>query len=315
MSRPAPTIRFAVFNDLHAQFAPSQTMHPGYPGAATRAEWLFEQLEPGGSLADLDFVMGGGDLIHGENLAAIEVEMAALKKRLDRLPKPFFPCCGNHEVQQREGDDAFESPYRKAFGDDRFDYAIPAGAAEIIVINNAGTYHVGGARREARFHNLQRLLTARPGVPKIVLCHVPLVTFRDPAIFRRSFHWISWCCLEGEILDYLDHHGADVQLVVSGHLHITGRTERQGLNHLVTSGTASFPHDFPVITVTPEFIEVEVRTLPAELHELRTIIHGPPFHRTAYTDADHPTHHEYLRGLPHERAFRLPLPTPDAVNR
>jgi hypothetical protein len=300
-------VRFAVFNDAHAQFAPSEEMCPGYPGANERAEWFLSQVSPGGALGDVDFIMGAGDFIHGENLESIGIEMAALKQRLAKLPVPFYPCCGNHEVRQQEGDAAWEAPYAQAFGPDRFDYAILAGAAEIIVLNNAGTYHVSAARREARVKNFRRLLTARPGVPKIVVVHIPLLPVRDNAVLRESFGFLSYKTLEVELIDALEVEGRDVRLVISGHLHLTGMVQSGEVRQLVTSGLASFPHDYPVVTVKPGSIDVEVRTLPAELHELRTNLHGVPRYKKDYTDDAHPTAETYLRGNPAERNFSILL--------
>jgi 3',5'-cyclic AMP phosphodiesterase CpdA len=300
------SVRFAVFNDLHAQWAPGAT-EPGYPGANERADWLLAQVAPGGALADIDFVVAAGDLIHGENLAAITAEMAELKKRVVALPVPFYPCCGNHEIRESEGDAAYEAPYRAAFGADAFDYAIPAGAAEIIVLNNGGTFHVTASRREARYDAFKRMLTARPEVPKIVVCHVPLVPVRDRDVLRESFGFRTYNTVEAELLDLLDVHGGAVRLVVSGHLHLTGAVERCGVKHLVVSGTASFPHDYAVVAVTRQAIEVEVRSLPENLHEPASNIHGTPRYARDYTDAAHPTAAGYLRGNAAERRFLAPL--------
>lgn len=301
---PAP-VRFAVFNDLHAQWAPG-AKEPGYPGANARADWLLAQVAPGGTLADIDFVVGGGDLIHGESLGAIAAEMRALKQRLARLPVPYFPCCGNHEIRQAEGQAAYEKPYRRAFGAAKFDYAIPAGAAEIIVLNNGGSFHVTSARREERYRALGRLLATRPEVPKILVCHVPLVPVRDRDTLRESFGFISYRTLEGELLDLLDAKGGAVRLVVSGHLHLTGMVVRKGVRHLAVAGTASLPHDYAEVTVMARAIKVEVRSLPKHLHNPATNIHGLPRHARDYTDATHPTARSYLRGTAQERCFEIP---------
>lgn len=303
---PAGTVRFAVFNDLHAQWAPGST-EPGYPGANERADWLLAQVAPGGALADIDFVMAAGDLIHGENLGAITVEMEELRRHAAALPVPFFPCCGNHEIRESEGDAAYEEPYRRAFGPEAFDYVVPAGAAEIIVLNNGGTFHVTATRREARWDAFKRMLTARPEAPKILVCHVPLVPVRERDVLRESFGFRTFCTMEAELLDLLDVHGQAVRLVISGHLHLTGAVERRGVRHLSVTGTASWPHDYAVITVTPQAIGVEVRSLPEALHEPASNIHGPPRHAHVFTDTAHPTAADYLRGRPEERKFSLPL--------
>lgn len=302
----AGTVRFAVINDLHAQFAPDPS-EPGYPQANRRATWMLEQLSAGGSLASLDFVVGAGDLIHGENLPAIGAELEAFRRRLLRLAMPFHACCGNHEIREREGDARHERPYRLAFGAGRFDYRVAAGAADLIVLNNAGTFHVTAKRREARADALIRLLGERPGRPKILVCHVPLVPVREQAILRESFGFRTYMNLESELLDILDTVGEDVRLVVSGHLHLTGMVERRGVRHLVTAGTASLPHDYALVTVTPRAIRVEVRSIPESLHEPASNIHGPPRYARGYTDAAHRTHRAYLRGRVTERRFTLPL--------
>jgi predicted phosphodiesterase len=299
-------MKFAVINDLHAQFAPD-SHQPGYPDANRRAEWMLRQFAAGGSLADVDFVIGAGDLIHGEDIASIRAELNALKPHLEKFAVPFYPVCGNHEIRQAEGDPAYEAPYREAYGDDRFDYVIPAGPVEVIVLNNAGAFHVTAPRREARANALRRMLQANPDKPKILVCHIPMVPLRERDVLRRSFGFISYVNLEVELNDLLDEAGAAVPLVISGHLHITGMVERRGVKHLVTSGTASFPHDYAVATVSPAAIEVEVRSLPAELHEPASNIHGPPRYKQGFTDAAHPTHDAYLRGNESERRFTIKL--------
>lgn len=301
------TIRFVVFNDLHTQFAPSESMCAGYPGADRRAEWLLNQVASGGMLAEVDFVLSAGDLIHGESLPAIAVELTALRARLGQLPVPTYPCCGNHEIRQGEGDAAHEAPYRQTFGDTAFDYSFMAGACEILVLNNAGSYHLTKERRWQRYEAFKRLLQARPGVPKILVCHIPLVAVREEHVLRESFGFVTYKCLENELLDVLEVHGCDVKLVVSGHLHLTGMVRRGGIYHLVTSGTASFPHDYALITVTPESIAVDVQALPAALHEPRTNLHGRPRYSHDYSDAIHLDAGTYLSGQSAERNFTIPL--------
>lgn len=295
-------VRFVLVNDWHAQLAPGATA-PGYPGANARVEWLLAQFASGGTLTEVDFVLSAGDLIHGEALPAISAEMTALHARVARLPMPFYPCCGNHEIREAEGEAAFEEPYRRVFGADKFDYVIPAGAAEIIVLNNAGSFHVTAPRREARYRALMRMLEARPEVPKLLVCHIPLVPVRERDALRASFGHLTYLSWEGELLDLLDAKGVNVKLVLSGHLHLTGAVERHGVKHAVVAGLASLPHDYAVVTVAERSIEVEVRSLPETLHRVETNIHGRPSFPRDPKDAIHPTMESYLRGNADERRF------------
>lgn len=298
---------FVVLNDLHARFASNKAKCSGYIGAEKRAKWLMRQISPKGILAKVDFVLSAGDLIHGESLSAITEELAAFERQLSKMPVPFYPCCGNHEIRQMEGDPKHERAYRRFIRGAAFDYSFMAGACEIIVLNNAGSFHISRERRNQRHKNLMRLLQAHPGVPKIVVCHIPLVAIREERVLRKSFGFLTYKCLESELLDVLDMYGEEVRLVVSGHLHLTGMVQRGKVRHLVASGAASFPHDFPIITVTPEALAVDIFTLPEEMHEPRTNLHGRPRYNYDFQDSTHPDIDTYLRGLPKERNFIIPL--------
>jgi hypothetical protein len=175
------------------------------------------------------------------------------------------------------------------------------------VLNNAGTFHVTKARREARLLALQSLLQERPEVPKILVSHIPLVCVREREILAESFGFLSYRCLERELLDLVESPGSNVKLLISGHLHLTGMVERSGIKHLVTAGTASFPHDYALVEIANDSIQVEVRPLPEALHNPASNIHGPPRYEQGYTDTAHPTHEDYLRGSATERSFKIPL--------
>ncbi len=299
-------MKFAVINDLHAHFDPGSTAK-GYPGANERADWMLAQFEKGGAHADVDFVILAGDMIHGENLPAIESELKAFRERLERLVVPYYSVCGNHEILQAEGSAEYEKPYRDAFGADRFDYVIPAAAVDIVVLNNAGTFHVTAERREQRYLALKRMLETRPEVPKILVCHIPLVCVRDQAVLAESFGFLSYRGLETEILDLVEAAGSNVKLVISGHLHLTGMIEQKGITHLVTAGTASFPHDYAMIEIKNDDIQVEVRNLPEDLHEPASNIHGPPRYEKGFVDSLHADAQAYLTGNLGERRFTVSI--------
>ncbi len=306
MAMHMPAKRFLVMNDLHAQFAPGQEGHAGYWGANDRTEWLLRELAKPGAFGGLDFVVSAGDLIHGENLSAIGAELPALQVRLEALPMPVYPCVGNHEIRQAEGDAEYEGPFRRTFGG-QLDYQIAAGPVDIIVMNNAGSFYVTSERRQARLAFLRESLRTNPSRPKILVCHIPLVPLRDPTVLQQSFGFISWHCLEAELLDLLDAEGQGVRLVISGHLHLTGMVRRGPICHVAASGLASLPHDLACVTVRDDRLEVTMISPPSELHEARTNLHGRPRFPTDFTDEAHPDPASYLRGQPGERTFSVPL--------
>lgn len=303
MNDPKANVRLLLLNDLHFQTG----NNPGYPESGSRAEWLLSQVEPGGSLAGVDALLSLGDLIHGETLETIEIELSHLQERLKRITKPFYPCCGNHEIKQAEGDPQMEAPYRAFAGSRGMDYRFPLGPVDCVVLNNAGTFHLTTQRRKERAERLEAMLQAEPDRPKILVCHIPLVPLREPDTLRPSFYWRSYQCLESEILDIVDRFEDRIPLVLSGHLHLTGKVVRRSVTHFTCAGTASFPHHYTLLTIEKDQIHIEVRTLPAELHRPETNIHAPPFHSRDFTDLNHPTPLSYVEGLPEERQFSCPL--------
>ena len=79
------------------------------------------------------------------------------------------------------------------------------------------------------------------------------------------------------------------------------------LGRLLPAGTASFPHDYAIVEISNDNIQVEVRNLPPELHEPASNIHGLPRYTQGFTDPHHLTPSLYLSGNDSERQFTVAL--------
>lgn len=299
-----PRFRFLQVNDLHYAAASSR----GYSGALQRIEWLFERIRSKDFFPPLDFVIGVGDLVHGGTLEAIRDEMPALKRKTDGLGVPFYPVIGNHENVQSEGDAVLEGPFREAFGPDRLNYSFTSHGIEFLVVNDSGTACQRPKEVYAeRLRRLETMLKANPRLPKVICCHIPLVPIREGAVLRKSFGFASYKVVEPEVLEAIEARGSGVRAVLSGHLHLTGRVRRNGIDHVSICGTASFPHDVALYSVYTGRIDVEVIRLRSDLLVPETNIHGFRRHRVDYADAAHPDYTRYLLGNPDERRWSIPL--------
>lgn len=300
----APAFSFLQLNDTHVD---ADAGKDGYEKANEKARWLIEAAASGRHFARPDFVVGVGDLIHGERVENLVPDLRLLREMLKPLRVPFYPVVGNHEVVQQEGNPKHEQAYREAFGDERVNYTFTHGGVLFIALNNSGACCVGPAVVRARNDWLRRELERAPGVPKIILCHIPLVPLREEAVLAKSFGFRSYMDHDGGTLKLVEAHSDSVIAVLSGHLHLTGVVQRKGIFHISIAGTASYPCDYALYTVFANRIEVTVRQLPARLVTPKTNIHGKPRYPRDFVDARHTTPRQYVAGRPDERAFTMPL--------
>ncbi|MBM4040573.1 MAG: hypothetical protein FJ290_18870 [Planctomycetes bacterium] len=301
----APLFRFLQINDTHVD---ADAGKDGYEKADEKARWLIEAAASGEHFPKPDFVVGIGDLINGERLDALAPDLRLLRDMLKPLRVPFYPVVGNHEVIQQEGSPKHEQAFREAFGNDRVNYTFTHGGILFIALNNAGACCVGPAVVKARNDWLRRTLDGARGVPKIILCHIPLVPLREEAVLAKSFGFRSYIDHDGATLRIVEEHADSVIAVLSGHLHLTGVVERKGIYHISIAGTASYPCDYALYSVFPDRIEAAVRQLPRELVTPGTNIHGRPRYIGDFTDGAHKTPWDYVAGNPPERDFTIRLP-------
>ncbi len=304
-SAARPRLRFVQINDLHVQ-APGAAVRT-YAQANEKARWLVAEInrEP-----RPDFVLGIGDLIHGERLEQLPRDFAVFQEIIKPLAVPFYPGLGNHEVIQREGDPRYEKAYREMFGHQRVNYTFSAGGLRFIMLNNSGATVVGPEIVRQRNAWLRDVLQAHRGQPKIVGCHIPLVPVRNEPVLTRSFGFRSYTAHDEELLGLVDEHADSIIAVLSGHLHLTGALERGGVHHISIAGTASYPSDFARFELFDDRLTMQVCQLPAELAKAAPSIHGRPRHKVDFTDSTHDTGETYQSGRGEERNLTVTLKRP-----
>ena len=274
----------------------------GYKNANEKAQWVVEEINrqprPG-------IVLGIGDLVHGERLEQLPKDLAAFQEILKPLQVPFYPVMGNHEIIQQEGNPRYEKAYRDVFGDQRVNYTFEAGGLRFIMRNNSGATVVSPEIIRQRNAWLRDVLKTYSNQPKILGCHIPIIPLRDEPVLARSFGFASYTARDAELLALVDQHADSIIAVLSGHLHLTGQIERNGVRHISICGTASYPGDFARYQVFEDRLTVQVFQLPLELAKTAPSIHGRPRHKEDFTDATHETGELYQAGRKEERHLTI----------
>lgn len=254
-----------------------------------------------------DFVMTTGDMAHVSvpQLLAQDNELAA--KMLRRFNLPVMVTAGNHEVFQGEGNDFLEASYLQNFGYDTMTYAVQYRGVLFIMVNNSGGLSGRDGVADRRNAIVADLLERYPDLPKIIACHIPLVAMRDDAVLKASAGFSTYKLVgEGGLLSIIERHRDTVIAVISGHLHLTGHVMVNGIHHITASGTASYPNHYGEYAVYADRIQVKMRQPDRTLiKQFDGMVHDRK--GIAYTDALHPTHDEYVSGLPGEQEFEIPL--------
>jgi len=298
-----PLFRFLQVNDLHIEHEGK-----GYKDANVRASWLFNALKNERYFPKPDFILGIGDIIHGESLEGIKSDLTYLHENFfDGLSIPFYHIMGNHECKQNEGNLEFEAPFIKANGPDSLNYSFEYNGIEFIIFNNSGTYAITDELEYARKDRLNELLQKKPSLPKIVCCHIPIIPVREENVLAESFGFSSYKTKDTSTLELLQVPEHKVRAVLSGHIHFTGSVVKEGIHHITISGLASYPHDIALYSVFSDRIDVEVIRIPSDLLEPVTNIHGAGRHGKDFIDGIHPSYTQYIMGNENERRFSIQL--------
>jgi len=297
---------FVQINDLHIDM-PDGTP-PAYEKANEKARHVIETINAERKFKLPDFVILPGDIIHGETLESLLPECALAKKMLSELRCPYYTLVGNHEVIQREGDPRFQGPYEKVFGANRVNYHFTHKGILFICVNNSGAKGQGNKVSKQRNAWLADVLHTHPDMPKIVACHIPMVSLREEPILKKSFGFSTYKMLGTGTWDIIRKERETVIAVLCGHLHLTAAAEVDGIMHVCPSGTASYPCDYAHFTVHRDRIDAAMHRVAKDLVTPSTNIHGRRRHKRDFTDDKHATPEEYVAGTEAERKFTISLP-------
>lgn len=293
--------RFFQWNDVHLRGDASPTRSRGYPGAEARGAWLAKCALGQAGIEPPDFVASAGDIIDGETPDYDADFHHAKRVLVDPIRVPYLPCLGNHENLQGEGIPEQNASYDRCVGAAFHNYAYTLHGFAFVVVDTSGGHRGPDEITTRRNAFVDRALERFRGRPVFMISHVPLVPIRDEPVLAMSFGFSSYKNLDPGLLETVDRHADHIIAVLSGHLHISGVVVRNGVQHIVSSGTASMPSDFASFDVFPDRVHLRLHGAPSELLSPGSNIHGPPRYAQGFTDKDHATHETYIAGNADER--------------
>lgn len=166
---------------------------------------------------------------------------------------------------------------------------------------------------------LKNSLNEHPTYPKIIVCHIPLVPFREEKILYESFGFINYKLLGNNTLEIIQDHSGRIIAVLNGHLHLTGVVKTNNsllpfvfpkdndIYHISPSGLASYPCHYAHYRVFENRIDVKMMQIDSDLVTSSSSIHGKPYLKKNYIDINHRTPDSYVGGNLQERAFSNPI--------
>lgn len=308
-----PLFTFVQLNDTHIQ-DPARKPLP-YEKCNEKVDHLVKSINAEKYFKLPDFVLLAGDIVNGgatfqrpSTKAEIANDLRVAKKILDGLKCPYHMVIGNHEYVGWSTNDAVYAGYEEVFGAGKINYTFPHKGVLFVCIDDFKDWGTEAGMTAARNVWLADVFKRYPDTPKIITGHFPVYCVRDEKVFLESIGLkINWMWGDST-RQFLKNNKSTVIAFLAGHNHLTGAIEVDGIQHIVVSGTASYPCDYAHYAVYPDHIDVTMYQMDGEYLTPKTSLHGPPRHKKGFTDSRHKTPEAYVKGNPDERAFTIPLP-------
>jgi len=306
---------FVQINDTHLNIPGNE----GYPKVEEKLRSVISSINSEEKFPLPDFVLFPGDIIQGTKLKFLQPECEFAKEILDELNCPYYTVVGNHEVLNTEGNPRFLNAYKRTFGKDRIYHSFIHKGFHFILFNNSNGLGSIGDATTNRNEWLENTLNEYDAYPKIIVCHIPLISYREEENLRMSFGYWTYKLRGVNTWSIIQKHSDRVIAVLNGHVHLTGviKTNNSWLSFLFPgdndiynispSGLASYPCHYAYYKVFENKIDVKMLQVDSELVTPSSNIHGKLYHEKNFVDAQHKSHKFYVSGNMDERVFSIPL--------
>lgn len=221
-----------------------------------------------------------------------------------------------------ENNQRFLNAYERTFGKDKVYYSFIHKGFHFIIFDNSNSLGSTEDATISRNEWLNNTLKEYPTYPKIIVCHIPLISFREDEILEKSFGYWTYKLRGDDTWRIIQNYSNKVIAVLNGHLHLTGvvKTNNYWLSslfsgedniyHISPSGLASYPCHYAYYQVFENKIDVKMLQIDSELVTPSSNIHGKFYHKQDFVDAQHKTPESYVSGNMDERVFSIPLVKP-----
>ncbi len=216
-----------------------------------------------------DFLLVTGDLTHRGDADSYRL----LANRLGRVAMPQMLALGNHD---RRG--PFGAVIRGEGGEAPYAHEAVIAGVHVIVLDTLLPGRIAGALDEAQFAFLDRVIAARPGLPRILGLHHPPVIEGEHAPVWRHLNPADSARLARA------REGQGVAGIFCGHIHVPRVSLWHGMPVVVGNGLHD-GHDplerqamritdargFGLCTLRPSGLTVEFVSLPHSGHEVQRL--------------------------------------------
>lgn len=232
-----PVLRIAHITDVHLK------NELGAPAKFTKCLHHVQQQNP-----KVDLILNGGDVVfdmNKENISTIDKQWQLLNDTMkSECGLPVRCCLGNHDIWWNENSKA-DTFYGKKYSMDKLSLAKPyysftQNGWKFIVLDSVhldidNTWYIGKLGDE-QFNWLEsELRSTNPGMPVIVMSHIPILT----ALLMIEDNVVNkWTMLGGDMhtdtskIISLFYRHPNVKLCLSGHLHMKDKVVYNGVTYL-----------------------------------------------------------------------------------
>ncbi|SDC37308.1 Calcineurin-like phosphoesterase [Paenibacillus sp. UNCCL117] len=212
-----------------------------------------------------EFVLHGGDLIHGCSVEMIQQAYADCRS----LPVPVRLCLGNHDISRSEALSLWLEQAPDLFVGSSADYCFVEENYVVHVLANhwdrSEPYIWKGALdphlSEEQVETLERNLRKHPDKPHLLAVHNPVYGMPvEQSGLPHEIHAVPASFRE-PLVDMMERY-PQLKLVLSGHNHLNTMKRSPHGAYISTSAFVEAPFEYKLIEVTDMFIKVSTRRVP-----------------------------------------------------
>jgi Icc protein len=258
-------IQFMNFSDMHLSLLGKNTMKMG----ADSETIVKTCVQLANQTPGLDFVILTGDLLQDGEPYNLDM----IRHYLDQLKMPYYAVLGNHDMSPVHAHDAkgpifpgiSKSVFTWAFQGHGFqgpDYhwsQTVAPGLKLVGLDTTVPGTWGGTVPAKTLAWLERELAASKGQLVIPIAHHNLIEFTpDDHQHTRNFLVDN----APQVRAVLEKYRPTVQVAISGHHHLSGRRDHQGITYLTNPSTTTWPMEYTTYQLRSDKLTYQVKALP-----------------------------------------------------
>ncbi|MCX8207442.1 MAG: metallophosphoesterase [Methanothrix sp.] len=254
-------VTFAVISDPHIGMGELSNTNKMFHYNQDVLMWVIKEIN---AMNDIDFVLVLGDITKDSE----PINHVLAKDLLDTLDVPYFVVPGNHDVNKtyvkgmKKGIEDFVKIYEgHGYQGERSWYSVdPVPGLHLVALDSASDPSLsdtwGGNISKEQLSWLESDLNQSQDKTIIVMSHHALINHTG----KNESNW--YIGNRNTVKDILRKYG--VQIVFTGHLHITDIAEEDGLYDISCPATSTYPLAYRLVKIEGNNITIDTMWYPDE---------------------------------------------------